>query len=767
MIRDLQKYKRIKTELRGVTEHKAWFLIPEEDNPENYRKALFKPTEEYTPKGYREPISTQAHFSEELYSQICRELLDFPCAKIERATYEGREGCLSYNVIDDIKNNNEEKTKFALYEMPFFISGVRPHFDPITLRDRDTGECFSIEMILEALEESSNTEKQFEVAKKYVIELCLIDSLTNYIDRHSGNIAYGYDNINGNIFPTGVYDNGGCLGLGLPKDKIQKVNQSKEEMEFLRQISKSRIGTSTRQPVVFDTIETLIFNNYHDTAYPMAKRIIEKITPTNIDKILANPDYDDLDPEYKLAVKNQLIFNKENMMKRLSKALIRKRLESLFDNAHKIPNLSSRQEVKKKSRLEQIQEQEQISLAQINYTIGRLLRIDLKKDNIFTTDDLDIIIGISKSPNSFCKDKISNLDQSKNIAKWTYIYNKILDNIDETIPEEARRKMLNEEFLNRLNFYKEDLSEIDTISRAKLKNNTREGIRQFIYGQQGIGTHKLDSYLAMQKEILPSDEFELLEKIVTDILEKEAFIREKIGGTRKERFNFLKKIGLNNDSDIYRVVYSALDKLGMERKYFYEEELEKYFIDQAIELFKDTKTFVNGKLIDNKQIEKIKKHTHILPNSKSYIKVKEKTKNIQNAISALGIDYTIVINEITNKNNEHTLRSLSIISKNEESLPQSIYTFFDELEEKLIKRVEERYEGNEEEIETRKRRIQDSITRQTKAGKMNGERCEIDFAKAGETDLSVEKILGYIEKKLNEEAEKEIREKQEGVTQAD
>ena len=219
------------------------------------------------------------------------------------------------------------------------------------------------------------------------------------------------------------------------------------------------------------------------------------------------------------------------------------------------------------------------------------------------------------------------------------------------------------------------------------------------------------------------------------------------------------------------MVYSALDKLGMERKYFYEEELDNYFIDQAKEFFKDTKTFVNGKLIDNKQIEKIKEQTHILPNSKSYIITKEKTKNIQNAISALGIDYTIVINEITNNNNnnnnEHTLRSLSIISKNEESLPQSIYTFFDELEEKLIKRIEEKYEGNEEEKERRKKRIQDSITRQTKTGKNNGERCEIDFARAGETNLTVEKTLGYIERKLNEEAEKEIREKQEGYTQGD
>ena len=168
MIRDLQKYKRIATELRGVTEQKAWFLIPDEKDPSKNRKALFKPTETYTPKGYEKPISTQAHFSELLYSQICRELLDFPCAKIERARYEGRDGCLSYNVIEDIKDNNEDKTRYSLLEMPFFISGVRPNFDPITLRDRDTGECFSIEMILEALKESSNTEKQFEGAKKWI-----------------------------------------------------------------------------------------------------------------------------------------------------------------------------------------------------------------------------------------------------------------------------------------------------------------------------------------------------------------------------------------------------------------------------------------------------------------------------------------------------------------------------------------------------------------------------------------------------------------------
>ena len=80
-------------------------------NPDTGQTGLFK---------FKKDIGTTDHVSECIAFQIA-QVLDIPCARFELGTYKGREGSVSYNII--------EQENQTLIEGIYFISLLYPTYD--------------------------------------------------------------------------------------------------------------------------------------------------------------------------------------------------------------------------------------------------------------------------------------------------------------------------------------------------------------------------------------------------------------------------------------------------------------------------------------------------------------------------------------------------------------------------------------------------------------------------------------------------------------
>ena len=142
MWKDITDIKKYRDEPRGA--NKKYWIKVEEDGKE--RTALYKNTETKI-NGTRND-----HFGEKIYSDICNKILKIPVAKIELVKKDGFEGCISYNVLEDIaENDGTESDRFILIDMATLIQRIRPDFDKDYLKVKSTEECFSLDLIMEAL----------------------------------------------------------------------------------------------------------------------------------------------------------------------------------------------------------------------------------------------------------------------------------------------------------------------------------------------------------------------------------------------------------------------------------------------------------------------------------------------------------------------------------------------------------------------------------------------------------------------------------------
>ena len=108
---------------------KIWLI-----NPDTGQTGLFK---------FKKDISTTDHVSECIAYDLAN-IIGIPCAKFEVGLYKGREGSMSYSIVD-----NKEET---LIEGIYCISLQYEHFDTETLMDSKTKDKYSLEMIQKALE---------------------------------------------------------------------------------------------------------------------------------------------------------------------------------------------------------------------------------------------------------------------------------------------------------------------------------------------------------------------------------------------------------------------------------------------------------------------------------------------------------------------------------------------------------------------------------------------------------------------------------------
>ena len=162
----------------GSGSSEQWWIVNKETN----EIGLFK---------FPKSPETTDHISEKIAADIAK-LIGLGCANIDLGIFEDRIGIISYKINDE---------GVDLIEGINVLNSKYKNYDSEELIDVKTGECYSLQMILNSLEEY-NLEKDF-------LKIVIFDFLIGNSDRHDRNWAIlRKDNV---VTLCPVYDNASSL----------------------------------------------------------------------------------------------------------------------------------------------------------------------------------------------------------------------------------------------------------------------------------------------------------------------------------------------------------------------------------------------------------------------------------------------------------------------------------------------------------------------------------------------------------------------------
>ena len=223
---------------------KLWLM-----NPDTGKIGLFK---------FKKDIETTDHVSECIAHDLAA-LIGIPCAKFEIGSYKGREGSMSYNIIDH--------EGMILIEGIYCISLMYHGFDEELLMDVETGQKYSLDMIKTALEPLGLFYE--------FLPILMFDFLIGNTDRHQSNWALILEKGIFSISP--LYDNSSSLCAYVKESKI-KDYLGKDKLLWKSLVdtkSKSLIriaSNDTKQPTHLTMVEYLKKNYYEHTMQRRLKR---------------------------------------------------------------------------------------------------------------------------------------------------------------------------------------------------------------------------------------------------------------------------------------------------------------------------------------------------------------------------------------------------------------------------------------------------------------------------------------------------------------
>lgn len=266
---------------------KIWLL-----NPDTDQIGLFK---------FKKDIYTTDHVSECIAYELAK-LLDIPCAKFELGTYQGREGSMSYNIVD--------REGAILIEGIYCISAIY-NFDAERLIDVETGEKYSLEMIRKVLE-------PLELFDSF-LPLLVFDFLIGNTDRHQSNWALILEN--GKLSLSPLYDNSSSLCAYVKEDRIKQY-LGKDMLLWKSLVdTKSRsiiriTGHDKKAPTHLEMLKFLKKQYYRETkdvVKTMEERIFEEAVCRILDK------YKESLSEEKRALIKKYILAKVELLKNVYK----------------------------------------------------------------------------------------------------------------------------------------------------------------------------------------------------------------------------------------------------------------------------------------------------------------------------------------------------------------------------------------------------------------------------------------------------------------
>lgn len=265
---------------------KLWLM-----NPDTGQTGLFK---------FKKDIETTDHVSECIAYDLAN-LIGLSCAKFEVGSYKGREGSMSYNIVDH--------EGITLIEGIYCISLMYPGFDESLLMDTETGKKYSLDMIKEVL-------KPWGLFEDF-LPILLFDFLIGNTDRHQSNWALVLDKEVLSISP--LYDNSSSLCAYVKETKIKNYlgNDKVLWRSLIDTKSKSLVritSNDVKQPTHLAMVEFLQ-KNYYKQTIEIEKRIETFVTEENVYDILNK--YEEVLTEERKALIGKFILSKVRLLKKV------------------------------------------------------------------------------------------------------------------------------------------------------------------------------------------------------------------------------------------------------------------------------------------------------------------------------------------------------------------------------------------------------------------------------------------------------------------
>lgn len=265
---------------------KLWLM-----NPDTGQTGLFK---------FKKDIETTDHVSECIAYDLAN-LIGLSCAKFEVGSYKGREGSMSYNIVDH--------EGITLIEGIYCISLMYPGFDESLLMDTETGKKYSLDMIKEVL-------KPWGLFEDF-LPILLFDFLIGNTDRHQSNWALVLDKEVLSISP--LYDNSSSLCAYVKETKIKNYlgNDKVLWRSLIDTKSKSLVRITSndmKQPTHLAMVEFLQ-KNYYKQTIEIEKRIETFVTEENVYDILNK--YEEVLTEERKELIGKFILSKVRLLKKV------------------------------------------------------------------------------------------------------------------------------------------------------------------------------------------------------------------------------------------------------------------------------------------------------------------------------------------------------------------------------------------------------------------------------------------------------------------
>ena len=246
---------------------------------------------------------TTEHISEHLAYRI-GEIVDVSTARVDRGTYKGRIGSMSYFVCEDGE---------ILKEGIWFISAQFPKYNIETMQDESNGKYYCLDHLFGAVPNL--------LSNSTYIKMMLFDFLIGNSDRHQSNWALLIKLLETSVRIrwSPLYDNGSSLCCYVNSKSLPHLlgSDTKRFDAFTDSKSKSIIridGSQKRTPSHREVVEYLL--RKYSVTKEIAKEFIIRLTEAKIDALLKEYPQDVLSDEKKLLIR-KFLNKKLDILKKL------------------------------------------------------------------------------------------------------------------------------------------------------------------------------------------------------------------------------------------------------------------------------------------------------------------------------------------------------------------------------------------------------------------------------------------------------------------